>query len=118
MFMSEDPRLADAAKARADLASTPTNPADNDFHGLCIQCLNTKAILLVLFKGIQPTSCNAFCSFDCAERFAFELANIEDPTDVVESCGCPHFVPDGKYCRKCHDEYMIAARAAQKGGAA
>lgn len=116
--MSYDPHADGSSAARARLSGDATNPADNDFEGCCVQCLQPNARPLTIFEGHTPLECNAFCSIECAERFAFEMANFSEPEDIVEFEDCPHDVPDGDYCPKCRDEFLARARAKQIGGAA
>ena len=115
--MSEDPRLADAAKARADLATPPTNPADNDFEGVCIQCTVRKARTLKLFNGNNPEDCNAFCSMICAQLCALEFANRIPWDGTGNPVTCAHLIRDGEYCEKCRDEFIAAAQIRLEGGA-
>lgn len=108
-------RVACAA-AQVDLTA-PTNPADNDFDGFCIQCLQENSRPLTLFKDQEPQTCDAFCSFECAELFAFEMANFGDPGEIIVSTSCPHDIPDGQWCNRCANEIVKQANAGRKSGA-
>lgn len=98
-------------------AATKTNPADNDFDRRCIQCIDRYAEPLTLFRDNDPVRCCAFCSIDCAEMFAFEMANNQSSHARFSTACCVHLVPDGEYCSKCREEYLAAAQARIEGGA-
>lgn len=116
--MSEHLQEGLEAEARARLSAVATNPAENDFEGLCVQCCTRHAQTLTLFRGRNSVPCNAFCSFECAEMFAFELANNTCGIEGELPNRCPHDILDGEYCEDCREEYVTAAQAASKGGAA
>lgn len=96
--------------------SPPTNPADNDFEGMCIQCTVRKARTLKLFNGNNPEDCNAFCSMNCAQLCALEFANQTEWDGTGKPATCEHLVRDGDYCEKCRINFMDAAQDRISGG--